>query len=54
MQNTLVQFRIAERLAAEMRAQAARNSMTVSELLRSAVRRELTPKSQRNLAEVGD
>jgi antitoxin component of RelBE/YafQ-DinJ toxin-antitoxin module len=41
MKNSLVQFRVSERLRAEMAATAVRKSMTVSELIRAAVRRQL-------------
>lgn len=41
MQNSLVQIRMTDRLAADVRAKAERRSMTVSELIRAAVRREL-------------
>lgn len=41
MKSTQFQFLIADRLLAEAREKAERRSMTVSELVRAAVRREL-------------
>jgi len=41
MQNSLVQVRMNDRLVRDVRAKAERQSMTVSELIRTAVRREL-------------
>ncbi|MFN2473436.1 MAG: ribbon-helix-helix protein, CopG family [Sphingomicrobium sp.] len=41
MHDTLVRFRANEALVAQVRAKAEHRSMTVSELVRAAVRREL-------------
>ena len=41
MHDTLVRFRANDALVAQVRAKAERRSMTVSELIRAAVRREL-------------
>lgn len=41
MKQSLVQFRVGARLHHELRETAERKSMTVSELIRAAVRRQL-------------